>query len=630
MCGILGAATYRSTPLGLTAVALRAARDTMTHRGPDDAGLWFYRNRPEKAHAALAHRRLAVLDPTPAGHQPMVSRDGRWVLAYNGELYNDAILRQELRLTGRRFATQCDTETVLAAIERWGPGACAKFRGMFAFAAIDTVDHKLILARDPLGVKPLYVARQAHASGRGPVVAFASEARAILSLPGFDARPDPVTLGAYLSSIRPTLGSRTLFAGVETLEPGEVRVIDLAHATLPERSTSLWDEPDADTGEPDDGAVRDAIGRSVRAHLRSDVPVCVLLSGGLDSAIVSRIAAGELDPMMTFCAGAQDSPDLPEARAFAGVLGSDHREAILTREQFTERWGWMVRETGMPLSTPNEVAIYTIARTLRNAGNTVTLSGEGADELFAGYDVPMRLASEFAGTGDPDAGRFHVESNQWTPVSTLGAVMVPGYLDADRCADLVLATYRDAWDRARAGTPGADPLRAHRRMHRMTNLPNLLRRLDSATMLASVEGRTPFADSTVARLAERMPTGALFDPAIDAAERPATKLALRRAFAGDVSQSILARPKASFPIPFESWIADASAMLRTSAFARETFSPAAVEAVAARPRELWNLAWPMMNLAMWGDHWWGSGSAAPAPGDLAASGASSADPKLST
>lgn len=597
----------------------------MAHRGPDDAGFWWSADTAESSPAVLAHRRLAVLDPTPAGRQPMVTADGRWVLAYNGELYNDAELRQQLRLTGTRFRTTCDTETVLAAIERWGAAAFSKFRGMFAIAAIDTRERKLLLARDPLGVKPLYVARTKTDSG-DPVLAFASEVRALFELPLVDPRPDPITIGSFMTTIRPTLGRRTMFADVRTLMPGEVQEVDWGSPGLGARSTSMWDDAD-EPGDASPDEIRHELRRSVVAHLRSDVRVCLLLSGGLDSAAIAREAAPALSPLMTFCAGADASPDLPEARSFARELGADHREAIVTKDRFVTRWPEMIAQTGVPLSTPNEVAIDAIARSLKLAGNTVTLSGEGADELFAGYDIPMRLAYEFAGSGDPDGGRFHVESNQWTPLDTLGSIFISGSIDADACAHETLATYRETWRRASEGTPADDPLRAHRRFHRMANLPNLLRRLDSATMLSSVEGRTPFADWRIARLAERLPTSALFDPTINAADRPATKLALREAYRDDLPASILTRPKASFPVPFEQWIEPMGTMLRTSVFARDTFSPAAVEAVASRPRELWNLAWPMMNLALWGDHWWGGGVDLGRLGSV--SGAESESPKVS-
>ncbi len=625
MCGILGAVTTASASLNVSEALWCAARDSMTHRGPDDAGLWWSGDRVESSAAVLAHRRLAVLDPTPAGHQPMATPDGRWILTYNGELYNDAELRQQLRLTGTRFRTSCDTETVLAAIERWGSAAVSRFRGMFALAAIDTREQTLLLARDPLGVKPLYVARAASASG-DPVFVFASEPRAMFELPVVDPQPDPVTVGSFMTTIRPTLGHRTMFAGVHTLLPGEVREIDWGTPALVERSESLWDST-APMDDASEDEIRHELQRSVAVHLRSDVRVCLLLSGGLDSAVIAREAAPSMSPLMTFCAGADGSPDLPEARSFARQLGADHREAFVTRDRFVSRWPEMIAKTGVPLSTPNEVAIDAIARTLRLAGNTVTLSGEGADELFAGYDVPMRMAQEFVSGGDADGGRFHVESNQWTPLDTLGSLFISGMIDAEACAAETLSTYRKTWKHAVAGTPDGDPLRAHRRFHRMANLPNLLRRLDSATMLSSVEGRTPFADMRVAQLAERLPSAALFDPSIDAAKRPATKLALRRAYTDDLPDSILQRPKASFPIPFESWIEPMGTMLRTSVFARDTFSPAAVEAVASRPRELWNLAWPMMNLAMWGDHWWGGGTDPDTLGSRA--GACDESPKVS-
>ncbi len=598
MCGIVGVFGL-GCGVGVSDRELIRMRDTMMHRGPDDAGLWCC------PWAALAHRRLSVVAPGPEGHQPMVSGDGRAALVYNGELYNDAELRAELEPRWS-FASSCDTETVLAALSVWGADALEKLRGMFALGFVDRDRGRVILARDPLGVKPLYAARVI--GSEGAQVVFASEPGAILAHPDMKTEPDMVTVSAYLTTIRPTLGSRTMFEGLETLEPGEVRVYDAVEGTF--SRGSLWAAAGSGT-VADAGRTRSVIEGSVRAHLRSDVPICSLLSGGLDSAIVTRTVHESHADLKTYCAGAVTGvrdDDLGFADRLADRLGVDHTAVPVDAGGFVGRWAWMVRSSGVPLSTPNEVAIYEVAAALRGEGHVVAMSGEGADELFGGYAEPMRLAAghvrSLAGAEDRDGGGFHLRMNAW-----VGADVKPRILRGDVFGraggdEALREAYRGLFERCRVGAPGDCGLQPHLRFLRRVNLENLLRRLDSATMLASVEGRTPFADIGVARFAESL---AVSDKFVDG-DPPGTKLALRRAFASVLPDEIVGRPKASFPLPFEAWLGGMSPVLGGSGFADSVFSAEAVEAVCASPRALWNLAWPMMNLALWGERWWGAGS----------------------
>ena len=195
-------------------------RDTMAHRGPDGYGLW------RRSNLVLAHRRLAVVDLSPDAAQPMLSHDARYAIAYNGELYNDQELRAELHSRGVRFRTRSDTETLLHALATWGPDALPKLRGMFAFAFIDTLTQRLLLARDPLGIKPLYFRLGVHLGG-GEII-FASEIPAILAHPDCPVQPDILAVSAYLTTIRTTAGNNTLFEGVRTLRAGEAMSIDLS------------------------------------------------------------------------------------------------------------------------------------------------------------------------------------------------------------------------------------------------------------------------------------------------------------------------------------------------------------------------------------------------------------------
>jgi len=618
MCGIFGDITVRGKQPAIDDATAIALRDMMTHRGPDGAGLWRHEN------ALLAHRRLSIIDPTPAGAQPMATPDGRFVITYNGELYNDDSIRRELLARGVRFDSSCDTETLLRAFEAWGIDVFGKLRGMYALAIYDTRAHTLLLARYPLGVKPLYYWIGAEG------VVFASEPAPIVSHPRVPCEPDWRGVSAYCSTIRCVLGERTLFEGVRSVRPGEAVLIELDAAAPRAMMITHWkgaaeDDPGSVTMDEAAGRVWGSLSDSVSRHLRSDVPVCALLSGGIDSAATSTIASGRIDHLRTYCAGAESGDpgdDLHTARLVEDELGTNHSEAIITRELFSRRWPEMIAAQGLPCSTPNEIAINAVASRLRADGCLVTISGEGADEMLAGYEPPMDIAAAFVRAGgvlegvEYTGGAFQLHSNSWIPT-----VAKPGLFNDDALGvidnDAELIEWVQREFRAcveEVGDHARSELSAHLRFHRRVNLTGLLRRLDSATMLAGVEGRTPFADRVIADVFEALPMEVKYAPddgsgtgggGVIAPPRVRTKLALRRACAGRISPVSVNRPKASFPLPFQEWIADHAATLRRSAFAHEAFTDAAIEIVASDASEHWRLAWPMCNIAMWGDRWFG-------------------------
>lgn len=620
MCGILGIIARRSGHLSVDDDAVTRMRDTMTHRGPDDAGLWRHQS------AVLAHRRLSVIDVSSGGHQPMLTPDGRFALVYNGELYNDASLRRSLEERGTRFRSHSDTETVLHLLSTGGPGAMDQIRGMYALGLWDTQRGELLLARDPLGIKPLYYAIAA--TPTGPELVFASELPAILAHPHITARPDPVTVSGYLTTIRTTLGRRTLFEGVCCVRPGEVLRVTTdggitVHTLRGPGSLGALGERD---GPGRDTPLRELVVDSVRSHLRSDVPICCLLSGGLDSSIVASIAMREVGELHTFCAGAVSGPatesdDFAFARLMAGSLGSTHTESPISSEMFLERWCEMIGRMGVPLSTPNEVAINEVARTLRGAGKIVTLSGEGADELFGGYQLPMQQAADFEASlygesrDDPSAAAraramFQISSNAWMGRDAKAAALSPEFLRASERDAHLMEHYTELFGEIQAVLPhGGDRadagVQAHLDFLRRVNLPGLLQRLDTASMLESVEGRTPLADVVLAGAARSLSMSRKFVPGGGVDQ---TKIALREAFAADLPGPIVHRPKASFPLPFQQWMGGATAALTSGALARALFTPEAIRRVSAQPERSWNLAWPMLNIAMWGERWWGERS----------------------
>ncbi|MEM1423057.1 MAG: asparagine synthase (glutamine-hydrolyzing) [Planctomycetota bacterium] len=603
MCGFVGIATTRNETPGVDENAFVVLRDRLTHRGPDDAGLF----RDE--HVWLGHRRLSVIDTSDAGRQPMSvpapdSDDDRFTIVYNGELYNDDEVRSELAERGVSFRSGCDTETLLRAYALWGADAFSRVRGMFSAAIYDAALRTVTLVRDPLGVKPLYYALA------GARLVFASEPQVVAAHPSVGAHADLRMCSAYTTTIRTVLGERTMYEGVRALRAGQLMRCDLSGArpvcSLVEwwRSSAIDGERSADMRK--EGArVRELMDDSIRRHMRADVPVCVLLSGGLDSTITTGVAKRTHRGLRTYSAGADNDPDgdLSHAARVASAWGLAHERAVVDREQFCASWRSMVERQGVPLSTPNEVAIHAVASRLREDGCVVTISGESADELFGGYAQPLATASRYvAGEIDaPGPGAFELASNAWAPIEAKDELFVPEALDAIGHDAWLTGFYEDEFEAVRreAGiAQGARDLQLHLRFLRRVNLAGLLQRLDTATMLASVEGRTPFADAEVAVHAEALPCALKYDPG---GEAPAcTKRVLRAAYEDVVPDHVMHRDKASFPLPFTEWMGGHEELVRESTLLARMYRPEVIELIATRPREVWNLAWPAINLAMWG------------------------------
>ncbi len=636
MCGLLGIVAPPGRRPGVSAGTAALMRDRLTHRGPDDAGLVEHHN------VLFAHRRLKVIDPD-AGVQPMWSTDRRYLLIYNGELYNDAAIRRELSQHRRvAFTTNCDTETLLHALIVWGEAALSRLRGMFAFALYDFAENRMLLARDPLGNKPLYYARV----GREFVVA--SQPGAVAAHPDMAIEPDLAVVSAYLSTIRTTLGRRTMFAGIQTVLPGEcveVRFVDGRPVTS---SREYWAEPEATRDdlsfEDATALVREAVIESVAAHLRSDVPRCLLLSGGLDSAIIATICRdlGAADIMQTWCAA--DADDCGEDRRFASMmathLGARHHEAIIDESSFQRIWLELVSRNGVPLSTPNETAIRAVAASLKPHA-TVALSGEGADELFGGYAMPIlcgldaihadltrgkgtardRFAAELAAQyGSAALGSevdHYLRCNCWIPTDRKGTLLSESAMRAAEFDRLLVAEIAGQF--AREDETNLEAEQRLLRVHRRINLTGLLGRLDTSTMAESVEGRTPFADARLAELAASLPFEHKFkapraadggwSSAAQTLARGAveTKCVLRAAFARDVPLEILQRPKASFPLPFQHWLTPVVQRLIKSAAVGAIIRGEAMSALCADPAGNWLTLWPVANIALWFEHHWGAG-----------------------
>jgi asparagine synthase (glutamine-hydrolysing) len=374
MCGLAGVLAAGGVPGEEERRRLQSALGRMCHRGPDDEGIF------ADAGVLLGHRRLSILDPSPAGHQPMASPDGRFVVILNGEIYNYLELRAELAGTGFTFHTGTDTEVLLAAFARWGRGCLARLRGMFALAVWDRVERTLFLARDRVGEKPLYWWRD------GARFVFASEMRALLELlparPGL--RPDAIDQFLHWQYV---VEPATLLEGVHRLPAGHTLALGPgAFDTAPE---PYWELEDAAPVEADPvealGAVLD---EAVTLTLRSDAPVGVALSGGLDSGVIAAIAARRREGVAAFTVGypgARDFDERAQASALARALGIEWHSAELSTDEFAASFPGLVAAGDEPIADVAAYGHFAVARLAAGHGVRVLLTGIGGDELFFGY-----------------------------------------------------------------------------------------------------------------------------------------------------------------------------------------------------------------------------------------------------
>ena len=391
MCGIVGVYRRHGAPLDRAMVA--ELRDTMTHRGPDDQGLWL---REPAADVGFGHRRLSIVDLSDAGHQPMANEDGSVVVAFNGEIYNHALLRPELERAGHQFGSRCDTEVLVHLYEEHGPSLVEQLVGMFAFAIWDERRQQLTLARDRLGIKPLYYYDD------GETFAFASEIKALLPLVP-TREVDPVALAHYLTFVA-VPPPRTLFAGIHKLAPAETLVVTRDGVQKPRRYWDpLSDRVRLDAGELDwESELRFRLERSIDRRMMSDVPVGVFLSGGVDSSTNVALMSRLVDhPINTFSIGFREAEQFNEfqwARRIAEQFGTNHHEVTI---DFDDLWRFLpdlVFHQDEPIADPVCVPLYFVAKLAKDNGVTVVHVGEGADELFSGYPTYVQAHEIATGT----------------------------------------------------------------------------------------------------------------------------------------------------------------------------------------------------------------------------------------
>lgn len=384
MCAIIGTASHSPND---SRDWLIAGRDAMLHRGPDDAGAWFATD----GRVGLGHRRLSVIDLSPAGHQPMQDATGLLTLVFNGEIYNYLDLQQELTSKGHTFHSHSDTEVILAAYREWGTDCLARLNGMFAFALHDATRQMLFLARDRAGEKPLF-----YALNNGQL-RFASELKGLLADPLFPRRIDPNALDCYLS-MGYVPGARSIVEGVNKLPPAHALGFDLQHGTS--KVWRYWQVPDL-TPETATGPV-DELGLlnelevlledSVRRQLVADVPVGVLLSGGVDSSLVTAMAVRASQQVKTFTVAFPDFGKYDEskhARLIAEYFGTEHIE-LEAGNVGPELLPILARQYDEPIIDSSIIPTYLVSKLVRQHC-TVALGGDGGDELFGGYSHYNRL-----------------------------------------------------------------------------------------------------------------------------------------------------------------------------------------------------------------------------------------------
>lgn len=630
MCGIVGWLYFDGAPPE-SAHLLEKMRDEMIHRGPDDSGI--YTDGP----CALAHRRLSIVD-LAGGHQPMSNEDETIWTVYNGEIYNHAEIRARLEAKGHRFRTRCDTEVIVHAYEEYGEECVEHFRGMFAFAVWDSRRGRLFLARDRIGIKPLYFAICDHC------LVFASEIKALLLHPSVQREPNWDALPVYLLT-GVTAAPQTLFKGVQKLPAGWYLCCDTQGH---HRQVQYWDaiviaSPRTEQEYVD--AVREMLGESIRLRMMSDVPYGVFLSGGLDSSLnVALMTQHTTEPVRTFTVGFREQEkynELPYARKVARLFGCEHHEVIIDSSDLQSYVPSLVYHQDEPIADSVCVPLYFVSKLLRDNGVIVVQVGEGSDEIFCGYTHYVERLRWYQSVhrwlGPLPAGLRRLALPAGMMVYKLtgrGAFRLPllrhsalhrelfvtGHIFFDDETQRLLLS-PDFWrwyaadgsdrfvseicarfDREK---PNADFLERMIYIDLKHRLPELLlMRIDKVTMSTSVEARVPYLDHRLVELVLPMPQRIKV--------RSGAKHVLKAAARSLLPDEIIHRPKQGFGAPVGKWFMEElrDSLIETlmdGALAGEgIFNRRYVEQLIAQNEQdgaHGSLLWNLYNLFHWYEKW---------------------------
>lgn len=646
MCGICGIYAFDPNAPPVDSGLLDRMRDVIAHRGPDDAGSYISLD----GRMGLANRRLAIIDLSPAGHQPMSNEacaehgrsNGSVWIAYNGETFNFAENRRRLEARGHIFRSRSDTEVIVHLYEEYGSDCVHYLRGFFALAVWDERRRELFLARDRLGVKPLYYTT---VGGR---FIFGSEIKTILQDPAVPRRVNDEALYHFLTFLTPP-APFTLFEGIYKLPPGHRATVKADGQVHVEEYWDVFDSVQPDPTADDETWARRLIAglrESVGLRMISDVPFGVFLSGGIDSSANVALMAEQMDrPVQTFSIGYKGESgaaynEFEYARQVARHFGADHHEVQIGVEEFLDFLPKLVYHQDEPIADPVCVPVYFVARLAREAGTTVIQVGEGSDELFGGYRhwiaaLELRHAAWPAFTALPRPVRL--------AALALAAPARDGlryeYLRRGAAAEELFWGGAIAFGEARKrrllsesagrrldGAASHDVVRQYRRRFlERSPLPDdylswmsyidlrfripelLLMRVDKMTMATSIEAREPYLDHEFVGLAmsipQRMKVGAGLVSARNNGLAP--KHLFKNAVRGLIPDNIIDRPKQGFRVPVYEWLDEALGeftrrKLRDFCARTDYFEPAHVEKMLAGRDEL---TWYLLNFALWHEMW---------------------------
>lgn len=582
MCGIAGLigridATNRAS--------LRRMNDALLHRGPDGEGVWEASSNADGWGVMLAHRRLSILDLSDAGAQPMVDPTTGDVIVLNGEIYNYVELRNRLISGGHSFQSTGDTAVMLRALSLSGPESVKTLRGMFAFAFWSVKDCSLVIARDPLGIKPLYVARNADPGGRWSLL-FASEVRAILAS-GLLGTPklNPMAAASMVWNGF-MVAPQTAVRQIESVMPGELRIYD-AHGNEMHRKAYWVPAQGKEIAPIEEEELAEVLSDCVRLHLASDVPLGVFLSGGIDSSAVANLAQKSAGSRVNTFTLNFDEAEFSEgkiARQVAEAIGTQHQELVLTETHFISRLDAALDSLDQP--TFDGLNSYYMSHAVREAGFKVALVGSGGDELFGGYTtfrdlpklidlsrrarwVPKKLrfamGRAIASVMQPGAGEFPPQT-RWAKLPDMlargedplalyqlaYALFVPAsqrqLIGRQLDAALTNGLPDEMISRLRSSMTSSEVLPLIGLLERTLFLgERLLRDTDATSMSASIEIRLPLVDQVLVESIERLPCRERFYPV-------GKKAALRRIGLRGLNPALFERPKAGFVLPYDRWL----------------------------------------------------------------------------
>jgi asparagine synthase (glutamine-hydrolysing) len=628
MCGINGIVLANNSRRSIDVRELERMRDVLKHRGPDDAGIFV------DARVGLGHRRLSIVD-VASGHQPMTNEDGTLQIVYNGEIYNHADFRNSLEASGHVYNTHCDTETILHLYEEHGSGCVEHLRGMFAFAIWDQRKRELFIARDRLGVKPLYYAHTNDGS-----LYFASEIKALLETGAIRAEMNYHALPDYLANHSPS-GEETLFLGIKRLLPGYTLLWRDGKIEI-NRYWNVSFQQDENLKRSDADYVAEwseLFRESVRLRLMADVPLGMFLSGGIDSSAIAAVMSGMVDePIKTFSVAfaEREANELEYARLVAEAFKTNHHEVVVSPEEFFAALPKLVWHEDEPLAHPSSVALYFVSQ-LASQHVKVVLTGEGSDELLAGYGRYRKTILNVQAGGRyqqlvPTALRNGIRKQiEAMPSSSplrqklqrtflalspdLESIYFDNFAVFPRAMQHDLLTPEA---KERLGVSAGDPYSVMRDVLAETDASSLLNQLlyadiktylhellmkqDQMSMAASIESRVPFLDHKLVEFSTALPERMKL-------RGGTTKYVLRESMKGLLPEAILSRPKMGFPVPVGAWFRGAfrnvvdEYVLSERTMSRDIFEPSFVRSLVKRHQEGGEdhseRLWALVNFEIW-------------------------------